>query len=161
MEHKHESKRPEAPQIERRASEVREDGTLIELVYDPVRHLTSFVVSQDGRWRFEPTLESGTSRRIVPFSPDNNLITTGALLLPSAPEEYGGDHELIRDILAYIHRHVDLSTGFERLATDYVVLSWVYDAFTEVPYLRGRGDYDTDKTRFLLVVGALCYKPFF
>jgi hypothetical protein len=40
-------------------------------------------------------------------------------------------------------------------------MSWVYDAFNELPYLRVRGDFGTGKTRFLLVVGALCYKPFF
>jgi hypothetical protein len=37
----------------------------------------------------------------------------------------------------------------------------VYDAFNEVPYLRVRGDYGTGKTRFLLIVGALCNKSFF
>jgi hypothetical protein len=97
----------------------------------------------------------------VPFSPGNNLIRTGALMLPSAPEEYGSEQDLIRDIQAYVHRYVDLSPAFERLASYYVLLSWVYDAFNEVPYLRVRGDYGTGKTRFLLVVGALCYKPFF
>jgi hypothetical protein len=152
-EHQHGSKSREALHIERKASEVREDGTLIELVYDPVRHVTSFVVSQDGRWRFEPSFALGKEHRIVPFSPDNNLIRTGALMLPSMPEEYGSEHELIHEIQTYIHRYVDLSPGFERLASYYVLLSWVYDAF-EVPYLRVRGDYGTGKTRFLLVVGA-------
>jgi hypothetical protein len=161
MEHQQGSKRPEALHIEYKASEVRADGTLIELVYDPHRRVTSFVVSQDGRWRLEPSLELGKNHRIVPFSPDNNLIRTGALLLPSAPEEYGSEHELIHEIQAYIHRYVDLSPGFERLASYYALLSWVYDAFNEVPYLRVRGDYGTGKTRFLLVAGALCYKPFF
>ena len=82
-------------------------------------------------------------------------------MLPSAPEEYGSERELVREIQAYIHRYVDLSPGFERLASYYVLLSWVYDAFNEVPYLRVRGDYGTGKTRFLLVVGALCNKSFF
>src|SRR2546421_12376826 len=89
MEHQQGSKRPEALHIECKASEVRADGTLIELVYDPDRRVTSFVVSQDGKWRFEPSLELGKNHRIVPFSPDNNLIRTGALVLPSKPEEYG------------------------------------------------------------------------
>lgn len=160
MEQQHSGKRQEAARIERKASEVKADGTLIELVYDPSRHLTSFVVSKDGQWRFEPSLESGQNRRIVPFSPDNNLLKTSALVLPSGPEEYGTEHELIGEIQAYIHRYVDLSPAFERLASYYVLLSWVYDAFNEVPYLRVRGDYGTGKTRFLLVVGALCYKSF-
>jgi hypothetical protein len=31
--------------------------------------------------------------------------------------------------------------------------------FNEVPYLRALGDYGTGKTRFLQVIGHLCYKP--
>jgi hypothetical protein len=161
MEHHREDKDKEAPRIEHKVSEVREDGTLVELAYDPVRHLTSFVVSKEGQWRFERSIERDGNRRIVPFSPDNNLIKTGALVLPSAPEEYGTERELIAEIQAYIHRYVDLSPAFERLASYYVLLAWLYDAFNEVPYLRVRGDYGTGKTRFLLVVGALCHKSFF
>jgi hypothetical protein len=137
------------------------DGTLVELVYDPDRHKTSFVISRDGQWRFAPSFDNGENRRIVPFSADNNLIKTGALLLASRPEEYRTERELIEEIQAYIHRYVDLSPAFERLASYYVLLSWVYDAFNEIPYLRVRGDYGTGKTRFLLVIGALCYKGFF
>lgn len=151
----------EALRIEREASEVRDDGTLVELVYDPVRRMTSFVISEGGRWHFTPSLDSGENRRIVPYSADNNLIKTGALVLPSGPEEYGSERQLVEEIQGYIHRYVDLSPAFERLASYYVLLSWVYDAFNEVPYLRVRGDYGTGKTRFLLVVGALCYKSFF
>jgi len=46
-------------------------------------------------------------------------------------------------------------------ADDYVLFSWVYDAFNELPYLRLRGDAGSGKTRFLLIVGSLCYKPIF
>jgi hypothetical protein len=161
MDNQHSHEHPEAPRADRVASEVRDDGTLVEMVYDPAGRQTSFAVSQNGQWQFAPSLDSGEHRRIVPFSPQNNLIRSGALLLPSAPEEYGSEQGLIADIQAYIHRYVDLTPAFERLASYYVLMSWVYDAFNEVPYLRVRGDYGTRKTRFLLVVGALCYKPFF
>jgi hypothetical protein len=160
MDKQKSQERRKSPHADRIASEVRDDGALVELVYDPVDRKTSFVVSRDGQWQFASSLESG-GRRIVPFSPQNNLLRTGALVLPSAPEEYGNEQELIGEIQAYIHRYVDLSPAFERLASYYVLLSWVYDAFNEVPYLRVRGDYGTGKTRFLLVVGALCYKSFF
>jgi hypothetical protein len=161
MDKQHSHEQLEAPRADRIASEVRDDGTLIEMVYDRVRRETSFVVSQGGQWQFAPSLDGGGDRRIEPFSPQNNLIRSGALLLPSAPEEYGSEQGLIQDIQEYIHRYVDLTPAFERLASYYVLMSWVYDAFNEVPYLRVRGDFGTGKTRFLLVVGALCYKPFF
>src|SRR5437868_7678103 len=43
----------------------------------------------------------------------------------------------------------------------YVLLTWVYDRFNELPYLRLRGDYGTGKTRFLLTLCSICYKPIF
>src|SRR6202008_449346 len=64
-------------------------------------------------------------------------------------------------IQRYVSRYVDLSECFLSIAATYVLLSWVYDAFNELPYLRFRGDYGTGKTRALLVIGALCYKAFF
>jgi hypothetical protein len=54
-----------------------------------------------------------------------------------------------------------LTPAFEEIATHYVMLTWMYDAFNELGYLRFRGDYGTGKTRALLAVGSLCYKPFF
>ena len=51
--------------------------------------------------------------------------------------------------------------SFENVATHYVLLTWLYDAFNELPYLRLRGDYGSGKTRALLTIGSLCYKGFF
>ena len=56
---------------------------------------------------------------------------------------------------------MDVSPSFEKIATHYVLLSWVYDAFQELPYLRVRGDFGSGKTRALLTIGSLCYKPMF
>ena len=50
---------------------------------------------------------------------------------------------------------------FQEILAHYVLFSWIYDSFHEVPYLRFQGDFGTGKTRALLVAGSLCYKPFF
>src|SRR6185437_14421823 len=124
----------EGPRIERVTSETRADGSLVELVFDPVGNKTSLVVWKDDQWGMTSSVASGENRRIAPWSADNNLIKTGAITLPSCPEDYGSERELIEEIQAYIHKYVDLSAAFERLASYYVLLSWVYDAFNEVPY---------------------------
>ncbi|WP_417477278.1 hypothetical protein [Maricaulis sp.] len=79
----------------------------------------------------------------------------------SHPVDYGETADLLDAIRSYLHRYVDVPEAFERLAAHYVLLSWVHDRFNELPYLRRRGDYGTGKTRFLLVLGAICYKPIF
>ena len=106
-----------------------------------------------------PHLDLASGERLVPYSPENNLLAHKVVLLPSEPEEYGSESELLAEVHAFIHRYVDLPPLFERVSAHYVLFTWVYDAFNELPYLRVRGDYGSGKSRFLLTVGSLCYKP--
>jgi hypothetical protein len=142
------------------ASAVLDDGTLVELVYQPARRRTFLALYSVGRWTLQPHVDLDDVR-LVPFSPDNNLIKNDAVLLPSEPQIYGSEEKLLSNIREFLHRYVDLSRTFEKVATYYVILSWLYDAFNELPYLRLRGDFGTGKTRALLVLGSICYKPFF
>jgi hypothetical protein len=104
--------------------------------------------------------KSGAST-LVPVRAANNLLKHRALLFPSESAACGDDTGLLNEIEFYIGRYVHLSTGARALCAAYVLLSWVYDAFNELPYLRFRGDYGTGKTRALMTVGSLCYKAFF
>ncbi len=97
----------------------------------------------------------------VPYSPKNNLLTHRVLLLPSDVGPSTETESLLDDVRTFIHRYVDVSKGFEEVAAHYVLLTWRYDSFNEVPYLRVRGDYGSGKSRFLLTVGSLCWKPIF
>ena len=143
------------------ASAVLPDGELVELVYDPVERSTQFVRGTGDAWTFEASVDTRPGERLVPYSPANNLLVHEVVLLPSEPEEYGSEPELLARIREFIHRYVDISPVFEELSAYYVLLTWVYDCFHELPYLRVRGDYGSGKTRFLLAVGSLCYKPIF
>lgn len=137
------------------------DGTIVELMYDPEERATAFAVWRAGVWTSKHSVETSAGERLVPFSPNNNLIKNEAVLLPSEPCEYGSEEELLSNIQHFIHQYADLSPTFEKVATYYVLLTWLYDAFNELPYLRLRGDFGTGKTRTLLTVGSLCYKAFF
>jgi hypothetical protein len=141
-------------------STVLPDGSVVELLYRPEERRTCFCVARDGEYHFEDTiLEKGN--RLVPFSPNNNLLAHEVVLLPSEPEEYDTEDKLVAEIETFIHRYVDITPMFEKIASYYVLFTWVYDDFNELPYLRVRGDYGSGKTRFLLTVGSLCYKPIF
>jgi hypothetical protein len=142
-------------------SAVLPDGSLLETVYEPEGPSTAFVLWKDGVWSREVNVAQGERRRLVPYSPQNNLIRNAVILFPSTTEEYGSERELVEAIQGFLHRYVDVSPLFEKLASYYVLLTWVYDAFSELPYLRVRGDPGSGKTRFLLVIGSVCYKPIF
>src|SRR5256712_1115746 len=139
-------------------STVLPDGSLVEMVCQENR--TLFCVSKDGAFRYEMNLLVN-GQRLVPYSPRNNLLTNEVVLFPSEPLEYTSEQELVEGIKAFIHRYVDVSPLFEQIASYYVLFTWVYDAFNELPYLRLRGDPGSGKTRFLLTAGSLCYKPIF
>jgi hypothetical protein len=141
-------------------SAVLRDGSLIEMVCRPEERRTSLCVAKEGEICYVPNiLEDG--QRLVPYSPENNLLKNDVVLFPSEAAEYESDLALIEEIRQFIHRYVDISPLFEQIASYYILFSWVYDAFNELPYLRLRGDTGTGKTRFLLTAGSLCYKPIF
>lgn len=138
------------------------DGTLVELIYDPDKAETALAVrAPDGQVSIEQSLDLPTGERLVPYSAENNLIASGCVRLPSGVGEFSEVGDLIEAIHAFLRRYVALSPVFEEIAAYYVLLSWVHDAFNELPYLRFRGEYGTGKTRALLAVGSLCYRPFF
>jgi hypothetical protein len=143
------------------ASAVLGDGEIVEMVHDPEEQITRFVRSRGAEWEFASSITLSPTERLVPYSPGNNLLKHGVVLFPSQPEEYGTEADLVSRIRDFVRRHVDVSEDFEEIATYYILFTWVYDAFDEVPYVRVRGGYGSGKTRFLLTVGSLCYKPIF
>src|SRR6266446_5111539 len=142
-------------------SAVLGDGTILETVVDPKAKRTSFVLAKDGEWRSADSVPIDSSAQLVPYSPRNNLLAHEVVLLPSEPQKYGSDVALLSEIESFIHRDVDVSPLFEKIACYYVLLTWISDRFNELPYLRLRGEPGSGKTRFMLTVGSLCYKPIF
>jgi hypothetical protein len=137
------------------------DGAVLEMVYDGETRRSRFVLWRNGTWGYEDSHRASPFFFLVPYSPNNNLICNEIVLFPSAPQEYGTEDELLADIQRFVHRYVDVSPLFEKIAGYYAVFSWLYDGFNELPYLRVRGDPGSGKTRFLLTVGSICYKPIF
>lgn len=143
------------------ASAVLPAGELVEMVYGPLERKTQFVCGTGEAWGYEGSVDLSPAERLVPYSATNNLVKHNVVLFPSEPEEYGDEAMLVSRIRDFVRRHVEVSEEFELIATYYVLFTWVYDAFHEVPYVRVRGGYGSGKTRFLLTVGSLCRLPIF
>ena len=121
---------------------------------------TVFLVQRTGRVEEQKEIEE-SGILFVPLSKDNKLLKHGVMVIAGGVSDYDSTDALIEDIRQYLHRYVDLTQDFEMIATYYVLLTWVYDAFNEVPYLRFQGEYGSGKSRALLVLGAICYKTVF
>ncbi|MCB0055809.1 MAG: hypothetical protein KDE45_02240 [Caldilineaceae bacterium] len=118
------------------------------------------VRNADGRISFATSVEIG-SVTYLPYPIDLGIIDADVVLFPSAAEDYGDMRKLVKEIQQFIHRYLDVDSFYEKLAAYYVLFTWVYDLFENLPYLRALGDYGTGKTRFLQAIGVLCYRPMF
>ena len=158
------SDKPAEPQDKRiveTVSSVTHDGHLIELVYDPIKQRAQLAHWDGHRARLVSSYAADSHTKLVPLRGAEALVEHDVVKFASQPADYGETADLVTAIRSYLHRYVDVPEAFERLAAHYVLLSWVHDRFNELPYLRRRGEYGTGKTRFLLVLGAICYKPIF
>lgn len=98
--------------------------------------------------------------RYIPIDPRDPILIKRIVQFPSALGDKHSIPELIQLIRDTIRKYVDVPHFYERLSAYYILLTWLYDAFSVVPYLRMLGEYGTGKSRFLQVVGAMCYRPF-
>jgi hypothetical protein len=132
------------------------DGTLAEEIRNPLTGKVAFAVYRNGVITYEDslTVEGKTYKPV-----DNDIVKQGGVLLSSEAVNYGTLAELLEDIRLFIHKWVDVSPQFEKLACYYALLTWVYDAFTVLPYLRFLSQWSTGKTRAKITIGVLCYKP--
>lgn len=93
---------------------------------------------------------------VEPISGDD--VTLGAVKLPSGVLEYGDTLTLLAEIEEHIYKYLDVSDSYRKFAAYYILLGWLYDRFNTLPYLRALGDTGCGKSRFLDVIGGLCYK---
>jgi Phage integrase family len=147
---------PSAPQstnsIRRVSFRVREK--LVETVANAAGCLEFWVAGasnptphvQDGKTTYEPQLglRKFWEEKVVRF--------------PSHPASYGTTQELIGHLKRFIQRYADVAEGWLDIIVLYILMSWVYDRFTAVPYLRFLGEPGTGKTRLLQICASISYK---
>jgi len=144
----------EREQKEIETSKVESEGFLAEQV--ATEDGVAFVYLDDGEVRVEKEIQMGDE---VYVPRHDEAVKTKSVLLPSGIEDYESTKRLVNEIRNLIHEYVDVSEGYEKLASWYVVTTWVYDELSTLSYLRALGDTGTGKSRLLDVVGRMCYKP--
>jgi len=137
-----------------RTSKIDNDDFLAEQIM--TERGPAFAYLNDGQIKIEKEIKIGDEE----YQPRNDkAIETESVLLPTGIENYETTKKLVEEIREMIHKYVDVSKNFEKLASWYVVTTWVYDELSTVSFLRALGDTGTGKSRLLDVVGNMCYKP--
>lgn len=145
------------------------NGYLDEHLFETIRQVddngelqgTALAVRRpDGTTTITTRLETD-NYRVLPLPPTEKVVSMGTMRLASDLVEYESDVALQQRVQAFIHTYVDIPEEFEKLASYYVMLTWLFDKFYVIPYLRARGDSDSGKSRFTEVVGELCMRALF
>ena len=131
---------------------------LIEYLYDEESETALFAYrSPEGKIDTANYLDI-EGKRYIPLEP-NSLIKSKGVMFPSKLGDKKATSELVAIIEAFIHQHYLLDDkNFGRLAAYYVLLTWVYDCFAAIPYLRATGDYGSGKSQLMERIGPICYR---
>lgn len=130
---------------------VIKDGKLYEQIWNEEDE-SMFLTMNDGHPK--------TVEKVDEIHPiGDSAIKKGVVVLPDKTEEYGSIQKLVKEIQEHLNKYLDISEDHEIFASFYVLFSWVYDKTTTLNYLRSLGDWGTGKSRYLDVIGRMCYKP--
>jgi len=97
----------------------------------------------------------------ITYIPTADPLVGQVVHFASTARPYDSQAALFNQIKTFIHRYIELPPDFEDIATLYVLLTWVFEFAPSIPYLRVIGDWGSGKTRFLQVVGSICFRPIF
>ena len=142
----------------RGASCILPDGTLVEMLYDAEKLTSKLAVYKEGKVSLEDSISVGHSTVFMPMVPNQSILRNKYVLFPSEVGDYQSNEALYYEVRAFIDKYVQLSDDFLSVVAVYVMLSWVYDKFQNIPYLRVVGLWGSGKSRLLSVAGHLCYK---
>jgi hypothetical protein len=142
-------------------SDILPNGNMVEMVYDEGERKTKLAVCDGSNIGYAEQIPISEKEVWVPCSARWSLIRKKVILFPSHAEEYGSDDELINEIQSFIHLYLYVIPIFEKIATHYVLLSWAFERFSEIPYLRALGDWGSGKSRIIQTIGSICFKPVF
>jgi hypothetical protein len=77
---------------------------------------------------------------------------------PLKPQEYDTKTSLFKEIREHIAKYVTVSEDFLDICALYIMITWVTKNLNTVPYLKVFGQVDSGKSRWLDVIGDLCWK---
>lgn len=119
-----------------------------------------FWTYQNGLYEMCSMIERNDTSFIPPADP-GKLAEKGVVLLPSAPDDSYTHPELVASLKRFVLTYADVPDFWANLIAHYVLMTWVYDRFTAVPYLRFQGEPQTGKTRLLQIAGVIfaCIDP--
>lgn len=134
------------------------DGWLVEYVYDPASGESKLAYRDPDRKMGTADWLDINGVRYVPRRV-NSFIKDGGVLFASEVGNLRPTRELVGIIEAFIHQHYLLENRYlGKIMAYYILMTWVYDCFNALPYLRAVGEAGAGKSELMKRIGHLCYR---
>lgn len=137
------------------------DGWLVEYLYDPSTDKARLAYR-------DPSGKIGMAEELtiegVRYCPKEptGFVRNGAILFPSDLGNLKSTRELTAIVESFLHDNYLFETRYiAKLISYYVLMSWVYDSFEALCYLRAMGDAGSGKSELMKRVGYVCYRTMF
>lgn len=131
---------------------------LVEYLYDPVSQRSRLCWRDPDGKIVEGDHLDIDGKRYLPEPPDAFVRGEGCLF----PSKLGGKkntRELVRIVEMFIRKNYLFDDpNLPRIIAYYVMLTWVYDSFNALPYLRALGEPGAGKSELMRRVGHVCYR---
>lgn len=134
------------------------DGYVVEYLYNPETDTASLA------WRApDGVVQSGDRLKIedryfMPMEPDDN-VRKGGVLFPAQLGPLKTTRELAAYLEAFVKSVYLLPTNSDaRIIAYYILLTWMYDCFKAIPYLRATGEPGSGKSELMKRVALACYR---
>ena len=134
------------------------DGWLVEYLYDPAQDRARLAYRDPERKIGVADHLDIEGVRYFP-KPPTDFVRGGGVLFPSELGQLKPTRELVAIIESFIHRHYLLEDRYMgRIIAYYVLMTWVYDSFHALCYLRAMGEAGSGKSELMRRVGYVCYR---
>jgi len=137
------------------------DFKIAEMIYSKITKKGAFLEYSKITKKIKEIEEIKDGERIIVPDIRGKLIDNNIIKIPSGSEDYVHIKVLISEISNYLDKYVYIKDKVDKgIIISYVLLTWVYERFSALPYLRALGELGTGKSRLLKVLN-ICYKSIY
>jgi len=134
------------------------DGWLVEYLYDPETGESKLAYRNPDRKVDVAQAVMIEGRKYIPKYA-TSFITRQACVFPSEMGVLKDTRELVAIVEGFIRRWYLLESSYMyRLIAYYVIMTWVYDCFQALCYLRATGEAGAGKSELMRRIGSICYR---
>ncbi len=95
----------------------------------------------------------------IPEPPTDKMLIEGVISFPSELGEKKTIKEIVDKIIVILHsKYIFRDPKIPQLAAYYIMLTWMYDNFTKLCYLRAVGEPGSGKSQMMELIGFMCYR---